>query len=93
MTNLLGIGLSACDPESQTPRQSCAPLWPRPLAKRLQTYRPARQHCHILTKDEIRLALGHIGERRLAEACPHDKLWCTGLSTCNLRACSPDTWL
>ena len=36
-------------------------------------------------KDEIRLALGHIGERRLAEACPPDKLWCTGLSACNLR--------
>ena len=44
-------------------------------------------------KDEIRLALGHSGERRLAEACPHDQLWCTGLSACNLHAPSPDTWL
>ena len=23
---------------------------------------------------------------------PHDKLWCTGLSACNLRASSPDSW-
>ena len=44
-------------------------------------------------KDEIRLALGHLfDQRRLAEACPHDKLWCTGLSACDLRASSPDSW-
>ena len=43
-------------------------------------------------KDEICLALGHIGQRRLAEACPHDKMWCTGLSACDRRASSPDTW-
>ena len=42
---LWGIGLGACDP-----RQSCTPLWPRPLAKGLRTYRPARQHYDILTK-------------------------------------------
>ncbi|CAN0154209.1 unnamed protein product, partial [Ascophyllum nodosum] len=40
-------------------------------------------------KDEIRLALGHIDQRRLAEACPHDTLWCTGLSAFNLRASFP----
>ena len=44
-------------------------------------------------KDEIRLALGHIDQRRLAEACPHDTLWCTGLSAFNLRASFPDTCL
>ena len=43
-------------------------------------------------KDEIRLALGYIGQRRLAEARPHDKLWCTGLRACDRRASSPDTW-
>ena len=32
------------------------------------------------------------GQRRLAKACPHDKLWCTGLSACNRRASSPDSW-
>ena len=36
-------------------------------------------------KGEIRFALGRISECRLAETCPHDKLWCTGLSACNLR--------
>ena len=47
---LWGIGLSACDPESTNASTVSAPLWPRPLAKRLRTYRPARQHCDILTK-------------------------------------------
>ena len=36
-------------------------------------------------KYEMRLALGDIGQRRLAGACPHDKFWFTGLSACNLR--------
>ena len=44
-------------------------------------------------KDEIRLALGHIDQRRLAEACPHDTLWCTGLSAFNLRTSLSDTCL
>ena len=43
-------------------------------------------------KYDIRLALRHIGRRRLAEACPYDNLWCTGPSACNLRISSPDTW-
>ena len=43
----------------------------------------------------MRLALGHIGQRRLTEASPHDKLWGTGLSACDKCASShdtPDTW-
>ena len=48
------------------------------------SFREARlRHSH--KKDEIRFALGPISERRLAEACPHDRLWCTGLGACNLR--------
>ena len=43
-------------------------------------------------KDEIRLVLGHIGERRLAEASPHDPLWGIGLSAHDPRASSPDSW-
>ena len=39
-------------------------------------------------KDEIRLALGHIGERRLAEATTHDNLWGIGLSA-SIRAPLP----
>ena len=36
--------------------------------------------------DEIRLALGHIDQRRLPEASPHGKLWGIGL-----RACDPES--
>ena len=35
--------------------------------------------------DEMRLALIHTGQRRLAEAIPHDKLWGIGLSACDYR--------
>ena len=42
--------------------------------------------------DEMRLALMHTGQRRLAEASPHDKLWGIGLSACDYRASSPNTW-
>ena len=42
--------------------------------------------------DEMRLALIHTGQRRLAEASPHDKLWGIGLSACDYRASSPSTW-
>ena len=42
--------------------------------------------------DEMRLALMHTGQRRLAEASPHDKLWGNGLSACDYRASSPSTW-
>ena len=42
--------------------------------------------------DEMRLALMHTDQRRLAEASPHDKLWVLGLSACDYRAPSPSTW-
>ena len=32
------------------------------------------------------------GDRRLAEASPHDNMWGIGLSACDPRACSPDSW-
>ena len=67
---LWGIGLSACDPESTNASTvMCATLAMTScktianVSSRAATLR----HSH---KDEIRLALGHIGERRLAEACP-----------------------
>ena len=42
--------------------------------------------------NEMRLALMHIGQRRLAEASTHDKLWGIGLSACDYRASSASTW-
>ena len=70
MTNCEASARPRATPRAQTPRQSCAPLWPRPLAKRLRTYRPRGNMAAFSQKYEIRLVLGHIGERRLAEACP-----------------------
>ena len=46
----------------------------------------------FLQKDEIRFALGHTGDRRLAEASPHDTMWGIGLSARDSRASSPDSW-
>ena len=40
----------------------------------------------------MRLALTQTGDRRLAEASPHDNLWGIGLSACDPRASSPDSW-
>ena len=40
----------------------------------------------------MRLALLQTGDRRLAEASPHDNLWGIGLSACDPRASSPDSW-
>ena len=40
----------------------------------------------------MRLALLHTGQRRLAEASPHDKLWGIGLRACDYRASSPGNW-
>ena len=40
----------------------------------------------------MHLALIHTGDRRLAEASPHDNLWGIGLSACVPRASSPDSW-
>ena len=40
----------------------------------------------------MRLALIRTGNRRLAEASPHDDLWGIELSACDPRASSPDSW-
>ena len=40
----------------------------------------------------MRLALIRTGDRRLAETGPHDNLWDIGLSACDPRASSPDSW-
>ena len=42
--------------------------------------------------EEMHLALIETGDRRLAEASPHDNLWGIGLSACDPRASSPDSW-
>ena len=42
--------------------------------------------------EEMHLALTQTGDRRLAEASPHDNLWGIGLSACDPRASSPDSW-
>ena len=42
--------------------------------------------------EEMRLALIQTGDRRLAEASPHDTLWDIGLSARDPRASSPDSW-
>ena len=40
----------------------------------------------------MRFALTRTGDRRLAEASPHDNMWGIGLSACDPRASSPDSW-
>ena len=42
--------------------------------------------------EEMRLALIQNGDRRLVEASPQDNLWGIGLSACDPRASSPDSW-
>ena len=42
--------------------------------------------------EEMHLALIQTGDRRLAEASPHDNLWGIGLSACDPRVSSPDSW-
>ena len=42
--------------------------------------------------EEMHLAFYQTGDRRLAEASPHDNLWGIGLSACDPRASSPDSW-
>ena len=42
--------------------------------------------------EEMHLALIHTGDRRLAEAGPHGSLRGIGLSACDPRASSPDSW-
>ena len=40
----------------------------------------------------MRFALLQTGDRRIPEASPHDNLWGIGLSACDPRASSPDSW-
>ena len=40
----------------------------------------------------MRFALLQTGDRRLAVASPHDNLWGIGISACDPRASSPDSW-
>ena len=42
--------------------------------------------------NEMRFALLQTGDRRFAEESPHDNLWGIGLSACDPRASSPDSW-
>ena len=42
--------------------------------------------------ENLRLALLHTGERRLAEASPYDNIWGIGLRASDYRAFSPHTW-
>ena len=42
--------------------------------------------------EEMRLALVRTGDRRLAEASPHDNLWGIGLSACDPRVSASDSW-
>ena len=42
--------------------------------------------------EDMHLALIQTGDRRLAEASPHDALWGIGLSAHDPRASSPDSW-
>ena len=41
--------------------------------------------------ENLRLALQHTGERRLAEASPYDNIWGIGLRASDYRASSPNT--
>ena len=52
-------------------------------------------HCKFANfsqNEEMHLALIQTGDRRLAEGSPHDNLWGIGLSACDPRASSPDSW-
>ena len=42
--------------------------------------------------EEMHLALIQTGDRRLTEATPYGNLWGIGLSACDPRASSPDSW-
>ena len=67
---LWGIGLSACDPESTNASTvMCATLATTSCKKDCGHIVPRGNIATFSQKDEIRLALEHIGERRLAEAC------------------------
>ena len=51
-----------------------------------------RNFANFSQTEEMYLALIQTGDRRLAEASPHDNLWGIGLSACDPRASSPDSW-
>ena len=46
----------------------------------------------VSQNEEMHFALIQTGDRRLAEASPHDNLWGIGLNACDPRASSPDSW-
>ena len=56
------------------------------MRKHRNTWQPCKQN------EEMRLALMRTGDRRLAEASPHDNLWGINLSACDPFASSPDSW-
>ena len=85
---LWGIGLTACDPESTNASTVMCATWPRPLAKRLRTYRPARQHGDILTKRCDTSCPWTYWRTPPRRSLPHDNLWCIGLSA-SIRAPLP----
>ena len=63
-------------------------LWQTEGEKNVLRGNPAK----FSQNEEMRLALTRTGDRRFAEASPHDNLWGIGLSTCDPRASSPDSW-
>ena len=85
---LWGIGLSACDYRASSPG-----TW-RGSNLLGQALEHVRETLCSETMPQIfgSLALVYTGQRRLAEASPHDKLWGIGLSACGYRASSPGTW-
>ena len=61
------------------------------MALRMRTHRITRQPCKFSENEDMHLALIQTGDRRLAEASPHDALWGIGLSAHDPRASSPDS--
>ena len=76
----------------------------KPLGRHVRLFDPElwRSKCeHIVLHgnlakfsqtEDMHLALVQTGDRRLAEASPHDALWGIGLSAHDPRASSPDSW-
>ena len=62
------------------------------MANRVRKHRTTWQPCEVLPNEEMRLTLIRTGDRRLTEVSPHDNLWGIGLSACDPRASSPDSW-
>ena len=85
ITNCGASASARATPRAQTPLQSVRHFGHDLLQKDCEHIVPRGKIATFSQKYEISFALGHIGERRLAEACLHDKLWRTCLSACNLR--------